>query len=153
PTGAPGWSVTRIAHAWAELMSRLGYTRYVAQGGDWGKVISLQLGLADPEHVAGVHLNMLVTFPPSPDAVASLGESALAKLGHGAHFAEDGIGWQKIQSTRPQTLSYALTDSPAGQLAWIAEKFYEWTGATERPEEVVDRDAILTNVSIYWFTA
>jgi pimeloyl-ACP methyl ester carboxylesterase len=137
PTGAAGWSVTRIARAWAELMSRLGYPRYVAQGGDWGKVISLQLGLADPEHVAGVHLNMLVTFPPSPDAVASLSESDLAKLGHGAHFAEDGIGWQKIQSTRPQTLAYALTDSPAGQLAWIAEKFYEWTGAVDSPEEVV----------------
>ncbi|MEV0565433.1 epoxide hydrolase family protein [Dactylosporangium sp. NPDC050588] len=153
PTGQPGWSVTRVARAWADLMRSLGYDQYIAQGGDWGKVISLQLGLADAEHAAGVHINMLVTFPPDPAAVASLDAGDLERLGHGAHFAEDGIGWQKIQSTRPQTLAYALTDSPVGQLAWIVEKFYEWTGAVERPEEVIDRDTILSIVTLYWLTA
>lgn len=153
PTDEPGWDVGRVARAWATLMSRLGYDRYIAQGGDWGKPISLQLGLADPEHVAGVHINMLVTFPPGEAAIAELDGADMQRLMHGGHFAQDGTGWQKIQSTRPQTLAYALTDSPAGQLAWIAEKFYEWTAADKAPEEVVDRDEILTNVSIYWFTA
>ncbi|MFF5229257.1 epoxide hydrolase family protein [Dactylosporangium sp. NPDC000521] len=153
PTGQAGWSVARVARAWADLMRSLGYDQYIAQGGDWGKVISLQLGLADAEHAAGVHINMLVTFPPDPAAVASLDAGDLERLGHGAHFAEDGIGWQKIQSTRPQTLAYALTDSPVGQLAWIVEKFYEWTGAVERPEEVIDRDTILSIVTLYWLTA
>lgn len=153
PTGQPGWNVARVARAWADLMRSLGYDQYIAQGGDWGKVISLELGLADAEHAAGVHINMLVTFPPDPAAVASLDAGDLERLGHGARFAEDGIGWQKIQSTRPQTLAYALTDSPVGQLAWIVEKFYEWTGAVERPEEVIDRDTILAIVTLYWLTA
>ncbi|RSN18199.1 epoxide hydrolase [Streptomyces sp. WAC 05977] len=153
PTGQEGWDVPRVARAWAELMRRLGYDRYVAQGGDWGSVISLQVGLADPEHVAGVHLNMLVTFPPpDPAAMADLDSEDLARLEHGQWFADDGIGWQKIQSTRPQTLSYALTDSPVGQLAWIVEKFQEWSGSATVPEEVFDRDDLLTNVMLYWLT-
>jgi microsomal epoxide hydrolase len=135
-------------------MRRLGYDRYIAQGGDWGKVISLNLGLADPEHVIGVHLNMLVTFPPDdPAALADLGEADLAKLGHAQWFADDGLGWQKIQSTRPQTLAYGLTDSPIGQLAWIVEKFKEWTDSDKSPEDAIDRDRLLTNVMIYWLTA
>ncbi|OZM72035.1 epoxide hydrolase [Amycolatopsis antarctica] len=154
-TGETGWDVPRVARAWAELMHRLGYDRYVAQGGDWGKVISLQLGLADPAHVAGVHLNMLVTFPPAddPGAIGALGPDDLAKLEHSGRFAEDGLGWQRIQATRPQTLAYGLTDSPAGQLAWIVEKFREWSDCDKSPEDVIDRDAILTDVTIYWLTA
>jgi microsomal epoxide hydrolase len=153
PTAQQGWDVRRVARAWAQLMHRLGYDRYVAQGGDWGKVISLQLALADPEHVKGVHLNMLVTFPPpdDPKALAGLGEQDLAKLGHAAHFADDGLGWQRIQATRPHTLSYALTDSPVGQLAWITEKFKEWSGA-KVPEDALSRDRLLTHVMIYWLT-
>ncbi|MEU4579648.1 epoxide hydrolase family protein [Nonomuraea sp. ATR24] len=154
PTRETGWDVPRVARAWAELMSRLGYDRYVAQGGDWGKVISLQLGLADPAHVAGVHINMLVTFPPQdPAAMAELSADDLARLEHGGRFQQDGIGWQKIQSTRPQTLAYGLTDSPVGQLAWIVEKFKEWTDSDKSPEDAVSRDDLLTNVSIYWLTA
>ncbi|MGW5259462.1 epoxide hydrolase family protein [Microbispora sp. NPDC004025] len=153
PTGETGWDVTRVARAWAELMKRLGYDRYIAQGGDWGKVISLQLGLVDPEHVAGVHINMLVTFPPGDPSTMDLDADELARLEHGGRFQQDGVGWQKIQSTRPQTLAYALTDSPVGQLAWITEKFKEWSGAENSPEEAVNRDDLLTNVSIYWFTA
>lgn len=154
PVRETGWDVRRVARAWAELMRRLGYDRYFAQGGDWGMPISLELGLADPRHVAGVHLNMFVTFPPEgPDALADLDGDDLARLEFTARFAQDGMGWQKIQSTRPCTLSYALTDSPVGQLAWITEKFKEWTDSEKSPEDAVNRDHILTNVMIYWLTA
>ncbi|RLK09660.1 microsomal epoxide hydrolase [Micromonospora sp. M71_S20] len=154
PTGQVGWDTGRVAGAWKELMSRLGYDRYAVQGGDWGMPISLRLGLADPEHVVGVHLNMCVTFPPpDPAAMAGLGEADLARLEFTARFMQDGTGWQRIQSTRPQTLSYALTDSPVGQLAWIVEKYKEWTDSAKVPEDAVSRDHILTAVSIYWLTA
>jgi microsomal epoxide hydrolase len=154
PTGQTGWDIRRVARAWATLMSDLGYDRYFVQGGDWGMAISLELGLADPEHVAGVHLNFFVTFPPDdPAAFAELDEADLARLNFGAGFADDGTGWQKIQSTRPQTLAYALTDSPVGQLAWIVEKFKEWTDSDKVPEDAISRDDILTNVSLYWLTA
>ncbi|WP_199191701.1 epoxide hydrolase family protein [Amycolatopsis sp. CA-126428] len=154
PTGDTGWDVSRVARAWAELMRRLGYDRYLAQGGDWGMPISLQLGLADPEHVAAVHLNMFVTFPPpDPEALSALDDADRARLEFTVDFAQHAAGWQKIQGTRPQTLAYGLTDSPVGQLAWIVEKFKEWTDSGEVPEDAVDRDALLTNVTIYWLTA
>jgi microsomal epoxide hydrolase len=154
PTGQTGWDVRRVARAWAELMHQLGYERYVVQGGDWGMPISLELGLADPGRVTGVHVNMFVTFPPSdPAAFADLDDNDQARLMFGARFQQDGSGWQKIQSTRPQTLCYALTDSPVGQLAWIVEKFKEWTDSDKVPEDAVNRDQLLTNVSIYWLTA
>ena len=154
PTNDVGWDLPRVARAWAELMHRLGYERYLAQGGDWGMPISLQLGLADPGHVAGVHLNMFVTFPPADTAALSaLDEQDRARLEFTVDFAQHGTGWQKIQATRPQTLAYALTDSPVGQLAWIVEKFKEWTECEKVPEDAVDRDLLLTNVTIYWLTA
>ncbi|GHJ17426.1 epoxide hydrolase family protein [Micromonospora sp. AKA38] len=154
PTGQVGWDTGRVAGAWKELMSRLGYERYAVQGGDWGMPISLRLGLADPEHVIGIHLNMCVAFPPpDPAAMEGLGEADLARLQFTGTFMQDGTGWQRIQSTRPQTLAYALTDSPVGQLAWIAEKYKEWTDSAKVPEDAVSRDDILTAVSIYWFTA
>jgi epoxide hydrolase len=154
PTGQEGWDTERVARAWKELMHRLGYRRYAVQGGDWGMVISLRLGLADPEHVAGVHLSACVAFPPSdPAAIASLDEADLARLQSAGFWLQDGIGWQKIQSTRPQTLAYALTDSPVGQLAWIVEKFKEWSDSANAPEDAVSRDHMLTNVTIYWLTA
>ncbi|HKN95514.1 MAG TPA: epoxide hydrolase, partial [Pseudonocardiaceae bacterium] len=155
PTADTGWDVPRIARAWRELMGSLGYRRYAVQGGDWGMPISLHLGLADPEHVAGVHVNMFAAFPPQddPDAMAGLSEDDLARLRFAMDFEEDGTGWRKLQSTRPNTLAYALTDSPVGQLAWIAEKFKEWTDSEKSPEDAVDRDHLLTNVSIYWLTA
>ncbi|MGW3359708.1 epoxide hydrolase family protein [Streptomyces bungoensis] len=149
-----GWDTPRIARAWAELMARLGYDRYVAQGGDAGAVISLELGRIDPEHVIGVHVNMLMTFPSGdPAELAALDERDQARLGKLARFDAELSGYMKLQQTRPQTLAYALTDSPVGQLAWIVEKFLDWTGATELPEEAVDRDLLLTNVTIYWLTA
>jgi microsomal epoxide hydrolase len=153
PTEA-GWSTKRVGRAWAELMRQLGYERYVTQGGDWGMPISLEVGLADPEHVVGVHVNMFAAFPPAdPAEWGELDETGQSRLAFSAHFEQDGAGWRFIQSTRPQTLAYALTDSPVGQLAWIAEKYKEWTGSVKSPEDAVDRDTLLTIASIYWLTA
>src|SRR5580704_14658962 len=153
PVPEPGWGLVRIAAAWAELMNRLGYDRYVAQGGDFGSGISLILGQLDRPHVLGVHVNMLPTGPSSSDPAEldGLSDSELARLGRLGQFRSDGSGYMKIQSTRPQTLAYGLTDSPAGQLAWITEKFGEWTDGG-LPDEAVDRDQLLTNVTLYWLT-
>ncbi|MFF5207168.1 epoxide hydrolase family protein [Streptosporangium sp. NPDC000396] len=154
PLRETGWNVPRIAKAWAELMRSLGYDRYVAQGGDAGSVISLELGRVDPEHVAGVHVNMLMTFPSGdPAEFADLSESDQERLGKLSRFDADLSGYMKIQATRPQTLAYGLTDSPVGQLAWIVEKFREWTDSAKVPEDAVGRDQLLTIVTIYWLTA
>jgi microsomal epoxide hydrolase len=150
PTTDPGWDVRRIARAWDELMRRLGYQRYGAQGGDWGSAISRELGIIVPEHLIGVHLNMLFT-PVIPDADADLTDEEKARLERLRSFRITGSGYAAIQSTRPQTLAYGLTDSPAGQLAWIVEKFGEWTD-DGLPHEAVDRDQLLTNVMLYWLT-
>ena len=153
PVRDRGWNISRIASAWSELMRRLGYDRYGAQGGDWGSVISRELGVMDTAHVVGVHLNML--YAPAPRDPAELGElteAEKARLGLAAKFRAQGRGYSMIQATRPQTLAYGLTDSPVGQLAWIAEKFKEWTDSKDQPEDAVDRDQLLTNVMIYWLT-
>jgi microsomal epoxide hydrolase len=152
PLTEPGWSIPRIARAWAELMRRLGYDRYGAQGGDFGSPISLELGRVAPAEVIGVHVNMLATFPSGdPAELADLSEQDQGRLGRLAEFDTDGSGYLKLLSTRPQTVSYALNDSPVGQLAWIVERFKEWTAA-ELPEHAFDRDQLLTNVMIYWLT-
>jgi epoxide hydrolase len=154
PLAGPGWDTARVARAWAQLMHRLGYPRYGAQGGDTGAVVSPELGRIDPEHVAGVHVNNLGTFPSGdPAELAGLTEADQARLAFMGKWGQDMSGYAIIQSTRPQTLGYALTDSPAGQLAWIVEKFGEWTDpAADLPEDAVDRDVILTDVSVYWLT-
>jgi epoxide hydrolase len=149
PTHEPGWNVHRIALAWDELMMRLGYARYGAQGGDWGASISRELGVVASERVIGVHLTML--FPQGPFDQPDLTDVEKARLERLQRFRTTGSGYGMIQSTRPQTLAYALTDSPAGQLAWITEKFGEWTDG-ELPDDAVDRDQLLTNVSVYWYT-
>ncbi len=142
PLAGTGWDLRRIAAAWAELMERLGYDRYGAQGGDYGSGVSRELGRLAPDRVIGVHLNFLLTFG-SPEGLPDADRERLARL---EGFTSDMGGYLAIQSTRPQTLAYALADSPAGQLAWIAEKFTEWT------EDGVDRDAILTHATLYWLT-
>jgi pimeloyl-ACP methyl ester carboxylesterase len=153
PTREPGWDVDRIAAAWAELMSRLGYDRYGAQGGDWGAGISRRLGMIDSARIVGVHLNTLNTYRPSDQAeLAGLSEAERERVAMYERFRQDGLGYGIIQSTRPQTLAYGLTDSPVGQLAWIAEKFKAWTDSAGRPEDAVDRDHLLTNVTVYWLT-
>jgi microsomal epoxide hydrolase len=149
PTRDRGWNVRRIARAWASLMERLGYRRYGAQGGDWGSVISRELGLTAPGQVAGVHLNMFITR--MPDDPGELTEEESRRRQVLREFRSSGSGYSAIQSTRPQTLAYGLTDSPAGQLAWVTEKFGEWTDEG-LPDEAVDRDQLLTNVTLYWLT-
>jgi pimeloyl-ACP methyl ester carboxylesterase len=156
PTGDPGWTHRRLARAFAELMSRLGYERYGAQGGDVGAHVSPDLGRVDPERVVGVHVNAasvgFMPFPPLDEAeLAELSDSERARVDRIAAYMDDGSGYAQIQSTRPQTLAYGLTDSPVGQLAWIVERFQEWTHA-ELPEDAVDRDHLLTNVMLYWLT-
>jgi microsomal epoxide hydrolase len=154
PTPEPGWHVGRIAQAFAELMRRLGYARYVAQGGDFGSVVALILSELDRSHVLGVHINMLLNGPVTdqPGELAGLTTADLARLDKLSAFRRDGAGYMTIQATRPQTLAYGLTDSPVGQLAWIAEKFFEWGDVRASSDDAVARDALLTNVMIYWLT-
>jgi len=151
PTGT-GWSVSRIAGAWAELMDRLGYGRYGAQGGDWGAMVTATLGHLDPDHVAGIHLNMPLAAPGSLDLtdLTAAEQSALEAF---ARHRKWGTGYSKEQSTRPQTVGYGLVDSPAGQAAWIIEKFREWTDCDGHPENVLTRDELLDNVMLYWLPA
>ncbi|HEY1698714.1 MAG TPA: epoxide hydrolase [Trebonia sp.] len=149
PLRETGWNVHRVALAWDELMTRLGYDRYGAQGGDWGAFISRELGVVAPAHVTGVHLTLLLGQRSSDQD--DLTEVEQARLAQAKRFRETGQGYGAIQSTRPQTLAYGLTDSPAGQLAWITEKFREWTDG-QLPEDAVDRDQMLTNITLYWLT-
>ncbi|WP_426508679.1 epoxide hydrolase family protein [Dactylosporangium sp. McL0621] len=156
PLSGPGWDSRRIATAFAELMRRLGYERYGAQGGDFGAFVAPDLGRVDPQHVVGVHVNAAtVGFIPfgeiSEDEQAALTEAERARLTRMKAFLSEGNGYFQIQATRPQTLAHALLDSPAGQLAWIVEKFKEWTHG-DLPEQSVDRDRMLTNVMLYWLT-
>jgi pimeloyl-ACP methyl ester carboxylesterase len=141
PVAETGWDLMRVAWAWAELMRRLGYNRYIAQGGDFGALISVALAAVDHEHVAGAHVNFLPTAPSGDSAELA------------SWYIQDQSGYMKLQSTRPQTLAYALTDSPAGQLAWIIEKFKEWTHSDKVPEDAIARDRLLTNATIYWLIA
>lgn len=149
PTHEPGWDVKRIAAAFDELMARLGYDRYGTQGGDWGSVISRQLGLMHAKHVIGSHYNTLAATPSGdPEEMKLLTDKERSFLERGQRFQQQGSGYYMIQGSRPQTLAYGLTDSPVGLLAWISEKFTEWAD----PASVIDSDQILTNVSVYWFT-
>jgi epoxide hydrolase len=156
PTSQTGWDYTRTARAWATLMERLGYDSYAVQGGDHGSFVSMELARHAPDKVLGVHVNMLITLPSGdPDEMADLSQEDGARLGKLAMFDAEMAGYMKLQSTRPQTVSYALTDSPVGQLAWIVEKFAEFTDPVDSanaPEEAVDRDQMLTNITIYWLT-
>jgi pimeloyl-ACP methyl ester carboxylesterase len=162
PTRDTGWTTNRIATAWAALMRRLGYERYGAQGGDWGALVSPAVGRVDPDHVTGVHVNAatigFIPFGPGDfgavdqDQLAGFTAAEKVRLERLNHFLTDMNGYFVMQSTRPQTLAYGLTDSPAGQLAWIVEKFKEWTHAAKLPEDAVDRDRMLTNVMFYWLT-
>jgi pimeloyl-ACP methyl ester carboxylesterase len=158
PANEPGWSPRRMAGALAELMRRRGYGRYGAQGGDYGALIGPDLGRVDPEHVIGIHVNAatmgFIPFGGVPEEdQATFTPVERERLRRLQNYLSEGNGYFQIQSTRPQTLSYALTDSPAGQLAWIVEKFKEWTNSGHAlPEDAIPRDEILTNVSLYWFT-
>jgi pimeloyl-ACP methyl ester carboxylesterase len=155
PLTETGWTDGRTAAALVELMDRLGYQRYGVQGGDVGAFIGPLMGRAAPDRVIGIHVNALVTFPTGdPADMAALTEAEQGRLAAMGEWQQRSGAYMQIQGTRPQTIAHALTDSPAGLLAWIAEKFQEWTDpAAALPEDAVDRDRILTDVSIYWFTA
>ena len=146
-----GWGTDRIAAAWAVLMARLGYDRYVAQGGDWGSGITASLGAHDPRHCAGIHVTLAMgARPRSLEHPTAEERHALARA---KHYRDWDSGYSKQQSTRPQTLGYGLTDSPSGQAAWILEKFWAWTDCDGHPENVLDRDELLDNVMLYWVNA
>jgi pimeloyl-ACP methyl ester carboxylesterase len=151
PTREPGWDVLRVAQAWKVLMARLGYDRYGAQGGDWGAMISATLARVDAEHVAGLHSNMLLAFPPNAGELTLTDEEA-ADLAAAGEFMQRGSAYQEIQGKNPQTLGYGLTDSPAGLAGWIVEKFFAWTDHDGDLEQAVSRDQILTNLTVYWVT-
>lgn len=146
-----GWGVDRIASAWARLMDRLGYSRYGAQGGDWGSAITTALGAQDPDHCAGIHITLAMGVRPNVEGQPSQEEArALRRI---EYYRDWDSGYSKQQSTRPQTVGYGLTDSPSGQAAWILEKFWAWTDCDGNPENVLGRDELLDNVMLYWVTA
>ena len=144
-----GWKVERIATAWDELMVRLGYERYGAQGGDWGSAITTRIGAQNLGHCAGIHVNMPVAGP-RPDGTAEFTDDEKTALATYQHYQDHEAGYSKQQSTRPQTVGYGLVDSPAGQAAWILEKFWAWTDNDGHPEDAVGRDELLDNVMFYW---
>jgi pimeloyl-ACP methyl ester carboxylesterase len=149
PTTEPGWDSARMAKAFASLMSRLGYDRWGAVGGDAGALVGRELGILAPAGLIGVHLLQVFAFPSGdPTEMARLSEADRASLSGTTADFQSKAGYQTIQQTRPQTLGYGLTDSPAGQLAWNAEL---WTGWGDFADHL-DVDAYLTHVSIYWFT-
>lgn len=145
----PGWGVERTADAWDELMTRLGYSRYGAQGGDWGAQVTTGIGMRHPDHVTGIHLNMPVVIP-DPDTMNDLTEREQAGLASIEHYMNWDSGYSKQQSTRPQTVGYGLLDSPAGLCAWIIEKFWSWTDCDGDPVNSLSRDEMLDNVMLYW---
>ena len=143
-----GWSVEKMADTFAMLMARLGYDRYLAQGGDWGLAITSAIGRQDTEHCLGIHLNMVLA-PPDPGA-KDLTEHEMSALAGLAHYQEWDSGYSKQQATRPQTLSYGLADSPSGQAAWVLEKYWSWTDCDGDPANVLSRDEMLDNIMVYW---
>ena len=150
--GDTGWEADRIARAWAELMARLGYERYGAQGGDWGSAITRALGRIDREHVVGIHLNSDQVSRATIERLGAEEEFERVALANRNSFNRVGRGYSRLQATRPQTLGAALADSPAGQCAWIVEKFAEWSESDGDPERVFGRDAMLDGVTLYWLT-
>src|SRR3984885_517584 len=145
----PGWGVERIADAWDQLMGRLGYPRYGAQGGDWGSQVTASLGRRHPARVLGMHLNMVVAFP-APGTISGLTAREQEALAAAGRHRAQGAGYAAIQSTRPQGIGYGLVDSPAALCAWIVEKFQAWSDCDGDPGTVFSRDEMLDNIMLYW---
>jgi pimeloyl-ACP methyl ester carboxylesterase len=159
PTG-PGWGPDHVARAWDQLMQRLGYTRYVSQGGDWGAIISEVMAVQAPPGLMGIHINMPGTTPPAvlrlirngdpaPSDFSDAEKTAYAGL---EYFYKKGFGYADMMNTRPQTLGYGLADSPVAMLAFFYDKFAEWSQSGGDPERVLTRDEILDDVTLYWVT-
>lgn len=156
----PGWGPARMASVFHQLMLRLGYPRYVSQGGDWGAIISELLALQQPEGLLGIHVNMPGTVPPevlrhlrnlelAPDALSEREKVAYDGL---LHFYRDGFGYAAMMNQSPQTIGYALADSPVGMAAYYYDKFAEWTDSGGEPERVLTVDEMLDAISLYWLT-
>ncbi len=146
---AKGWDIQQIARAWDKLMLALGYERYFAQGGDWGAAVTTAIGGQNLGHCAGIHLNMVIA-QPDPAGMNDLTEREKAGIARLQWYQAKDNGYSTQQATRPQTLGYALADSPVGQLAWIVEKFHGWSDCNGHPENVFSRDHLIDNVMIYW---
>jgi pimeloyl-ACP methyl ester carboxylesterase len=143
----------KIADLFAALMQQLGYSRFGAQGGDWGSIITTCLGAQHPSRLIGIHLNMVVAFPPDEsNPAAGLSEKEMITLMEMQRFLNEETGYQRIQGTKPQTLGYGLNDSPAGLAAWIVEKFRTWSDCGGQIERRFSKDELLTNIMIYWVT-
>jgi microsomal epoxide hydrolase len=149
--GQPRFSVEQIAEAFAELMSLLGYQRFAAQGGDWGAFVTSRLGLMHANRLYGIHLNLLaLRRDPAMLANPTLEEKVF--LDQLQHWIKEETGYQWIQGTKPQTLAFGLSDSPAGLAAWIIEKFRAWSDCGGDPENAFTKDELLTNITLYWVT-
>lgn len=146
----PGWDIARVARAFVALMERLGYARYGAQGGDWGAQITTQVALLDPGRCVGLHLNMPIAARPGGDA--PLTEEEQADLAVMARFQREDASYAAVHGTQPQTLGIALDDSPAGLLAWIVQRFRDWSDCDGALERSFSREQLLTNVMLYWVT-
>ena len=144
-----GWGLGQIADAWDELMTRLGYHSYGAQGGDWGAGVTAAIGARHPGRVTGIHLNMVIV-PPDPATMDDLTEQEQSALAAMKYYRDWDSGYSKEQSTRPQTVGYGLVDSPVGLCAWIVEKFWSWTDCDGDPANVLTRDEMLDDVMLYW---
>ncbi|MGN3961414.1 epoxide hydrolase family protein [Burkholderia gladioli] len=155
-----GWGSDHIARAWGELMARLGYTRFVSQGGDCGSVVSHRMAMQKVKGLVGIHVNMPATVPPeiarllqldapAPAGLSPKEKAAYDKLGT---FYRDNCGYSAMMVTRPQTVGYALADSPSGQAAWMYDKISQWTYSGGVPERSLTRDEILDDISLYWLT-
>ena len=147
-----GWGAPKVGEAWAELMGRLGYDRWFAQGGDWGAIVTTVMGAQAPRGLAGIHTNMPIARI-LPEDREDKDPAVLAALKAGANYAEYDSGYSKIQATRPQTIGYGLVDSPVGLAGWIYEKMWAWTDNAGKPEDALSRDTMLDNIMLYWLTA
>lgn len=153
PTSESGWHPRRMASAFGRLMASLGYDRYGVQGGDWGSIVVANLADLEPDHVAGLHLNFLSAPRPAGERTASLPAEEQARIEEMRAWQQNEAGYSAIQGTKPQTVGYALEDSPVGLAGWIVEKFRAWSDCGGDVERSFTRDQLLTNVSVYWFTA
>jgi pimeloyl-ACP methyl ester carboxylesterase len=156
----PGWTPEHIARAWDVLMKRLGYTHYVAQGGDWGAVIADKMAAQRPPGLLGIHVNMPATVPPDIAKTLQAGDPPPATLSADERLAYEalenlykkGSGYALMMVTRPQTLAYSLADSPVGLAAWFYDKFSDWTDSNGDPELVLTKDQMLDDITLYWLT-
>lgn len=153
PTSAAGWDLNRIADVFAILMDRLGYDRYLVQGGDWGSAIALAMAARVPDRVRAVHVNLLTAAPPGDgDPMAGVTAAEQRRLGTMQRFLAAETGYQALQSTKPQSLAYGLADSPAGLAGWLVEKYRGWSDCGGDVERSFTRDRLLDNISLYWVT-